>query len=387
MDRTDYETICSLALNRIFGYMPVAAHSLLQIYGSAGAVFEQTPSELDRTVGAYSKFRPQINGRALEDAASELERLRELGCTFVPFGSKGYPPLLAECEDAPCGLYFRGSSPPEDVFGRKHYVAVVGTRDISPYGRDWTRRIVGALGRCRVKPTVVSGLAIGVDINAHTAALEAGLPTVAVIPVGIDSIYPVRHSGIAGRIASPPGCAVVTDFVPGTGAAPFNFLRRNRIIAGISGTTILAESKATGGGTMTARLAAGYGRDVRALPGRIDDVRSEGCNRLIMEKLAEPITDLGTLCREIGLGRPASSGTSLEESLAACYGNADPDTASRIISIAMLISRRRGILPEDIASELQLDYGSVSAALCLLESDGFVCTDFLKRCSIAKTIY
>ena len=384
MNRTDYEILCSLALNRIFGYKPAHARALIARFGSAGAVFSQTPQALDEAFGPFSPYRSQVNPDAVEDASREFERLRSLGCLFVPMDTPGYPPLLAECEDAPVGLYFRGGSPPEEVFGkRKEFISVVGTRDISPYGREWTARLVGAMGRSARRPTVVSGFAMGVDITAHLAALEAGLPTVAVLPVGIDDIYPRRHSSVAEKLAETPGCAVVTDFPPGTAPVAFNFLRRNRIIAGISRATILTESKAKGGGTMTARLAASYGREVFALPGRIDDIRSAGCNRLIMEKIAEPITDAGALPGQLGLGSIARSrGPALEESLQACYGSADALTLSRLTDIALLIRKQRGIDTERICSALGLDWGSVSAALCLLESDGFIVTDLLGRCSI-----
>lgn len=383
MDRTDYEILCSLALNRIFGYSPAAARELISRFGSAGAVFSQSPEVLDDTFGPYSKFKSQIDPSALEEAARELDALRAAGCRFVPFGSPGYPPLLAECPDAPVGLYFRSSSEPQDVFGSGDFVSVVGTRDISPYGREWTGRIVGAMGRSSKRPTVVSGLAIGVDVTAHSAALDAGLPTVAVIPVGIDSVYPRRHAAIAERIASTPRSAIVTDFPPGTGPVAFNFLRRNRIIAGISRATVLTESKAKGGGTMTARLAASYGREVFALPGRIDDVRSAGCNRLILENIAEPLGDAGGLARQLSLGSVASRRSpALEESLRACYAAADPLTLERLVAVALFIRARRGATPEDICTALDMDFGSVSAALCLLESDGFISTDLLQRCTI-----
>lgn len=383
MDRTDYEILCSLALNRIFGYTPASARALVARFGSPGAVFSQSSDTLDEAFGPFSKTRSQICPQALDDAARELEFLRSLGCRFVPFGSPGYPPLLRECPDAPVGLYFLGSSPPEEVFGGGESVSVVGTRDISPYGREWTGRIVGAMGRSRKRPTVVSGLAIGVDITAHMAALDAGLPTVAVIPVGIDSIYPRRHAAVARRIASSPRSALVTDFPPGTSPVAFNFLRRNRIIAGISRATILMESKAKGGGTMTARLAASYGREVFALPGRIDDVRSAGCNRLIMENIAEPLGDEASVAVQLSLGSVSlRRGPALEESLRACYARAGEDTVERLVAVALMIRGHRGITPEEICDGLGEDYGNVSAALCLLESDGFISTDLLQRCTI-----
>ena len=180
-----------------------------------------------------------------------------------------------------------------------------------------------------------------------------------------------------------PGCAIVTDFPPLTSPVAFNFLRRNRIIAGISRATILTESKAKGGGTMTARLAAGYGREVFALPGRIDDVRSAGCNRLIMEKIAEPVSDLSGLPSQLGLGSLARTrGPALESSLRTSYAAADPETQDRLVRIALLIRSQRGIDTEAICQALGIDWGSVSAALCLLESDGYIVTDLLGRCSI-----
>ncbi len=384
MDLTDYEITCALALNRIFGYKPSLAAALTARFGSPGAVFSQSPQSLDEAFGPFSKYRLQIGPDALGDASRELSQLRSEGCTFVPRGFPGYPPLLCDCEDAPAGLYFKSLSPPEEVFGKRiECISVVGTRDISPYGREWTSRLVGALGRSALRPTVVSGFAMGVDVTAHLAALDAGLPTVAVIPVGIDSIYPRRHAGVARRLLGTPRCAIVTDFPPGTVPAAFNFLRRNRIIAGISRATVLTESKAKGGGTMTARLAAGYGREVFALPGRIDDVRSAGCNRLIMEKIAEPVADPSEFARQLGLGSLArSKSPALEESLRACYSDAGADTLERLCSVALFIRRNRGISAEELCSGLGLDWGSVSAALCLLESDGFIVTDMLGKCSI-----
>ncbi len=384
MDRTDYQIVCALALNRIFGYKPAYARALVCRFGSPGAVFSQDGQALDEAMGPFNQFRPLICQATLQDAAAELETLHAAGCDFIPFGSAGYPPLLSDCPDAPAGLYFRGSSPPQEVFGRSDFVSVVGTRDISPYGRDWTSRLVAAMGRSERRPAIVSGLAIGVDVTAHAAALEAGLPTIAVIPVGIDSIYPRRHAAIAERIAGTRGCALITDFPPGTGPVAFNFLRRNRIIAGLSRVTILTESKAKGGGTMTARLASSYGREVFALPGRIDDLRSAGCNRLIMEKIAEPLADPSQIPGQLGLGSVSfRRGPGLEESLRASYSAAGEQTAGELMRVALLIRSRRGITPEEICHELGMDYGSVSAAVCLLESDGYIVTDLLQRCTIA----
>ena len=320
----------------------------------------------------------------MDEAADELERLERDGCRFVPITDDAYPQLLKACEDPPAGLYVRSADPPEIIFNGKKAVAVVGTRDISPYGREWTARIVQAVARTPERPTIVSGLAFGVDIHAHLSALECGLPTIAVLPVGIDDVYPARHRGIAEKIASAPGSALVTDYPPGTGAAAFTFLRRNRIIAGLSGATILVESRIKGGGLITCRLADGYGRDVFVLPGRIDDSRSAGCNLLLAEKLAEPITDINLLGRQLGLGRITDGGVrSFDSCVAAFYsGKAGESERNGLVSLASLIRRHRGADTEELCSLSGKTRGEVLRLAGILESDGFISTDLLGRCTI-----
>ena len=389
----DYETVCGITLNRIFGYEPAAALSLIRHFGSPGAVFSQDSKMLDNAIGPYSKYRGLLTHDELEASRKEWDRLKELGCTFVNYGEPGYPPLLADCPDAPVGLYIRSGTPPEELFGgtgssnangntTRDTISIVGTRDLSPYGKEWTEKIVGCISRSPAKPMIVSGFAIGVDITAHLAALAFGLPTVAVIPVGIDSIYPQRHRTVAAKMMDAPGCALVTDFPPDTSPVAFNFLRRNRIIAGMSRATILTESKSKGGGTMTARLAASYGRELFCLPGRIDDVRSSGCNILIKEQLAEAITEPDGIAAQLGLGSTGKGARDLQEMLQACYGNAGGQVCERLTSIALHIKANRGATPEEICRALGMPYGDVAAACSLLESDGFICMDLLQRCTI-----
>ena len=159
------------------------------------------------------------------------------------------------------------------------------------------------MSKATVKPLVVSGLALGVDAVAHRTALENGLKTVAVMATGIDQIYPSQHQGLGEQIASTPGCGLVSDYPPDTQAVAINFIRRNRIIAGICKATLLIESKIKGGGMITAHLANSYDREVFALPGRVDDPYSQGCNLLIRQNLAEPIGDLAELMQKLSLGK------------------------------------------------------------------------------------
>lgn len=378
------EKICICALNRILGYEPKTAHDLIGITGSASAVFNLTSEEKLAIFGPYSKTAPLLNDAELKRSEEELCRLRDAGCSFLTIAEQGYPDLLRDCEDAPLGLYYRSISPPGEVFDIRPQIAVVGTRDISLYGREWCRKIVGSMALAKSKPLVVSGFAYGTDIIAHLSALECGLPTVAVLPTGIDDVYPSRHRKYAETLASTPGCALVSDYPPGTEPKAINFIRRNRIIAGICSGTILIESKSKGGGMITARLAASYDRDVMVLPGRADDQRSQGCNILMREKIAEPITDTTHFLDVLGLGSTTRrKKESLENEAVSLYGPLLPEEDLKdMLVILNLIRRSRGITLDEICRTACLPYGTVARITGMLESDGIICTDLLRRCAI-----
>lgn len=384
MDKEKLSRISVLALNRIFGYAPKFSHHIIDTLGSPEAVFSLPGNELSNIFGPYSKYLHLINGSALENAEKELDRLTSSGYSILSICDSSYPQLLKECEDAPVALYVRSGTDAGAIFNRHPTISIVGTRDISPYGKEWSERIVAALSRAPIKPMIVSGLAIGIDITAQMTALCCGLPTVGVLPVGITEIYPRRHSIAAGKIADSPGSALVTDYPPETPPTAFNFLRRNRIIAGISKATILVESKAKGGGTMTARLAFGYGREVFALPGRIDDIRSSGCNRLIKEEIAMPIDSLETLAESLGLGSVAAlPPKDSAESVRLYYnGILDTDDSYAIAVVFQAVKEHRGVCPDELCRICNMDYGRVSRLTGLLENDGFIETDLLQRCTI-----
>ena len=371
------------ALNRIFGFEPKIGLRLIGTLGSALAVFKES-NEVKQFLGNSFriKYASLVTESAFETSAIELETLEGRGCRFIGIGEKGYPALLMECEDPPLGLYYKGVSPPEEVFAGIPQIAVVGTRGLTYYGKDWCRRIVEAMSRANVRPLVVSGLALGVDVTAHRAALEAGLPTVAVMATGIDGLYPSANRNVGEVIASTSGCALVTDYPPDTGAVRINFLRRNRIIAGICRATILVESRIKGGGMMTARLAASYGRDVYALPGRIDDPVSQGCNLLIRENLAEQIGDLGELVSRLGLGRTDMRlKADFKECVESYYKERlSGDEHEDIVRLALLIKGHRGVSIDELCGKLKWTYSRVSRLSTTLECDGFITVDLLQRC-------
>ena len=376
--------VSAIALNAIFGNEPKFSHHLIDALGSTEAVFALSEQERLELFGPYNPHAAQITPAALEAAQAEYERLSAQGVQFLSIFDEGYPEALRECPDAPLLLYVRSSTPAEELFGRAPAVAIVGTRDQSFYGQECCRRIVRALAEAPARPTVVSGLALGVDITAHGAALEGGLPTVGVSPVGVEDVYPRRHAAFVARMCETPGCALVTDYPPGTVPAAFNFLRRNRIIAGLAGATVLVESRIKGGGMITARLAAGYGRDVFAVPGRIDDPRSQGCNLLLKEQTAAPVASPEALPVTLGLGRlKRTRSADLETAVRRRFADAlPPEEVGRLVRLALQIRAQRGIQFDELCRETGIEYPDVARAAGMLEEEGFICVDLLQRCTI-----
>ena len=375
---TNDETVAVCALNKVLGFQPARAAALVEDTGSALALFDGT--------------RPELAPSELDWAFRELEKVRSGGFRFLTLWDEDYPDPLRECPDPPVGLYLNGTSSPAEIFGLRPMVAFVGTRDISPYGKVWCQKLVTALAQARVQPVIVSGLALGADGIAHKTALECGLPTIGVMATGIETVYPVQHESLAMEIVRSPGSALVTDYPMGSEPVAWTFLRRNRIIAGLSRATVVVESKAKGGSLMTARFAVEYGRDVLAVPGRLDDLRSVGCNSLIHEQMAGIITSPEQLVDALGLGRRRHRGgggswvTSqagdppekvLQAALTRQYGPGSP-----LIPVALAVLARRGITPEELTASLHRPFGEILSAISTLEADGFLTTDLLRRCSL-----
>ena len=372
------ETAALCALNRIFGYIPSVGHALIARWGSAAALFDAPSGQIREALPDHPEEAGQIHRGLLEWAAKELERIRDGGSRFIGFGDDDYPEALAECSDPPLGLYVRSEDKPAELFSLRPCIAVVGTRDLSPYGRNWCRRIVLAMAEASVTPCLVSGLAFGADGVAHRTALEAGIPTLGVMATGVDRIYPWQHTELAERMVCTPGCGLVTDYPTGTSPVALNFLRRNRIIAGLALATVVIESKTKGGSLVTAKYANDYNRDVYALPGRLDDLRSAGCNSLIRQRMADIITDPEDLVERLGLGRPARRRkASLEALLTRKYGPGSP-----LVQLALLVKGHPGITLEEIARSMGWTWPEVTERAGILEADGLLATDLLKRCTI-----
>lgn len=383
----NFEEKASLcALNRIFGFDPKVALALISHLGSAAEVFRLSPEDIDCLLGPHSKYRDLIVPSAVDQAAEELHRLRSSDILFTGWTESEYPSLLKECPDAPVGLYVRTTTPLENLWKPSPTIAVVGTRDISPYGKEWCEKTVRGLAAGGSRPAIVSGLALGTDFYAHRTAIEEGVPTIGVMATGPEAIYPWRHREFAERLYHTEGCALVTDYPPGTAPLAIHFLRRNRIIAGLSDATILIESKIKGGGMMTSRLAFSYDRDVYALPGRVDDKCSQGCNFLIKSKIAEPLTSVGELLESLGMEAGVKDKKMSDKEMIASKYGCDTEFTAQAIAAVSLIRHERGITLEELAEKLTVSYSKVAQLTGALEMDGFICVDLLQRCSIGKNI-
>ena len=381
------EKISLCALGKIFGFKPKTAHALISHLGNARAAFSLDKDEKTYLLGPHSEYAASLCMKELETTAKELAELEKRGIYYIGCTEENYPQLLKECSDAPIGLYVRSDTPAHKLWNHSKSIAVVGTRDISSYGREWCERLVRRLSEVPMKdrPVIVSGLALGTDICAHRTALSCGLPTIAVMATGPDDIYPSRHRGAAAEICRSEGSALVTDYPPGTAPLAIHFLRRNRIIAGLSEATVLIESKIKGGGMMTARLADSYNREVFALPGRIDDLRSQGCNYLIRNKTAVSISSVDDFLKELGISRRTGSAgrETDEQKLKRLYaGTAEEDRISMMSRILLAIRNDKGITVEEVAAAVGLEYSTTAQIINLLETDGLIITDLLQRCFI-----
>ncbi len=377
------ERVALCALNRIFGYQPRLALELMEKAGGALTLFTETPPPLPENPELAAALTPE----SLEWGRAELERVRSGGFRFLCLPDDEYPDVLRDIPDPPLGLYLKGCSSPAELFELHPLVGIVGTRDLSPYGRAWCRKLVEGLSRARTQPCIVSGLALGADGIAHRSALDYGLPTIGVMATGIEKVYPWQHESLAREIAATPYCSLLTDYPFHTAPLALNFLRRNRIIAALVQAVLVVESKSKGGSLMTARYAVEYGREVYALPGRADDLRSAGCNSLIRENMAEIITTPEDLAARLGLGSPVHSpGGSwktlspeqlLRERLTRQYG-AD----SLPVLVGLCVREQRGISVEQLSARLRRSLPDVLAAAGTLEADHFLSTDLFRRCSL-----
>ncbi|MFI3281874.1 MAG: DNA-processing protein DprA [Rikenellaceae bacterium] len=284
-----------IALTLTPGLGPKGAARLLEVFFSAEKIFAASRAELIHFAELNPKIADAIVGRvAFPQAKMEMEYCRRKGITAIASTDEQYPPLLRHTPDYPHVIYVMGN-----VAALKlRAVSIVGTRRLSSYGDRVCLNMVRNLGEKLSDLVVVSGLALGVDGAAHRAAIHYDIPTIAVLPNALPAITPTQHTALAAEIIERGG-AIISEFHSQTKQCRNLYHSRNRIIAGLSGVTVVVESPAAGGSMNTALTADGYERLVMAVPGRLTDVNSAGCNRLIATKVAQLYMSEDQLIREM----------------------------------------------------------------------------------------
>lgn len=301
---TDDSTLLDLVrLNLVSGLGPRNLNLLLETFGDPRSILRATGDQLLRIPGIGPKTSAAITkAKNSDEPESELEACRQKQITLLSRLDDAYPKSLREICDPPILLYTRGELQPADTLA----VAIVGSRRCTHYGRQQAERIAGGLARAGV--TVISGMARGIDASAHRGALDAGGRTIAVCAPGLNYIYPPEHKDLANEITS--SGAIVTESPLNRGPVPGLFPQRNRIISGMSLGVIIVEAARTSGALHTARHAMEQGRDVFAVPGRIDQRESEGCHDLIRDG-AQLIRGVDDVLESLGpLAHPVQTSSS-----------------------------------------------------------------------------
>lgn len=323
--------------------------------------FSAPPARLAQLLGMPSPEAALSLGReaALDRARAEVAFMERHNIRGLFLLDSDYPERLAQIPDAPVLLYQLG----ELDLDAGHSVAMVGTRRCTAYGSNFTAELTEILGSYFPNINIVSGLAYGIDAAAHSAALGKGLRTTAVVAHGLDMIYPAPHRGLASQIVSHGGC-ILTEYPSGVRPFRNNFLQRNRIVAALSEATVVVESPVRGGAMSTANAACSYGREVFALPGRVSDEASAGCNRLIRLSKAQILTSAADLVDAMGWTPTGMSATPAVRNL---FPEMDGD-------LKTVYDFLRGQQEPQTADSIRLHTGlpmsNVMAALGELEFDG-----------------
>ena len=277
-----------LALQRVEGVGDIMAKKLITHCGSAEAVFQTKTAALAGIDGVGMSLLKNLKDKLVfEKATQEMHFIQTNAIKVAYFQDEDYPERLKQCIDGPLLLFSSGNI---DLKNRK-IISIVGTRQITSYGTEFCRKLIEDLAP--LDPIIVSGFAYGVDIVAHQLAIEYNLQTIGVVAHGLNQIYPKTHKKYVARVEENGG--FMTEFWSSSNPDKENFVRRNRIVAGMSEATIVIESADRGGSLITANMANDYNRDVFAVPGRVTDKYSQGCNNLIKTQKANVLTSAADL--------------------------------------------------------------------------------------------
>ena len=358
----EQELLYTLALTKVLPFHSREQRILMEIMGSASAVYEHRKDLKSEATSLSPQLRQKICSmeEVLPRCEQELSYARAHQINILTWhDEEHYPARLRSCEDAPLVLYFLGHAD----LNTQRIISIVGTRHCTERGRELCSLLARGLAELSPGTLVISGLAYGIDVSAHRAALASGLPTLGVLAHGLDEIYPRLHRQTAIEMLKDGG--LITEFMSKTPIDRLNFLQRNRIVAGMADATIVVESPFRGGSLNTARLATDYNREVFAFPGRPTDKASEGCNLLIRHHGAKLINSVTDVVEDLGwevVEKEADTQTDLFPSLS-------PEEL-RIVAAMKSTEADRSLA--DLSYELSLPTFRLTPLLVGLEMKGVV---------------
>lgn len=359
------EIFYAMALTRLTNFNFQQALELYKAVGSAQRIYEHRNEIGDVVSDASPRLVEALKdwSDAMKRAEFELKFMQEHQIRAMTPLDDDYPQRLTECADAPIVLYYKGNAD----LNQAKVICIVGTRQCTQYGVDLIHRFMADLHMRCPEVLIVSGLAYGIDINAHREALAQGYPTVAVVAHGLDQIYPYPHRTTAAEMLNHGG--LLTEFMSQTNADKPNFVRRNRIVAGMSDACIVIESKSKGGGLITAEIAQSYDRAVFAFPGAVGMPYSEGCNNLIRDNGAGLITCAEDFVKAMGwedeaLRRQARA-EGIERSL---FVELSPEASA----IVELLKQTNDLQLNILSVKTGIPIGQLTALLFQLEMKGVV---------------
>lgn len=357
------EAIYALALAAAPGLGLTGKHKLVDRLGSPAEVFRRRKELSELVAGIPQRLVDALADSSLiARAEEEMEFAEKNRIRCLSFNDRDYPSRLRECDDAPLALFYRGNARLNSL----RVISMVGTRHATAYGKELCEHFLNELAGLCPDVLVVSGLAYGIDIHAHRAALGNGFGTIGVLAHGLDRIYPAQHRKTAVEMLEQGG--LLTEFRSGTNPDRQNFVKRNRIVAGMSDATLVIESAAKGGALITAELAESYHRDCFAFPGRTTDEFSIGCNNLIRANRAALVTSAEDFVNAMGwnpASKPAEAPVVQRELF--------PDLSEDELRIVELLGRvPEGLQINVLVVEADIPVNRMSALLFELEMKGVI---------------
>ena len=361
----EQEIFYTMALTRISNFNFQQALELYRTVGSAQLIYEHRNDIGDIIKDGSPRLKEALKvwDEPMKRAEFELKFMQEHQIRAITLNDDDYPQRLRECADAPIILYYKGNAD----LNQSKIISIVGTRQCTQYGIDLIRRFVSDMRKHCPEMLIVSGLAYGVDINAHRQALAQGYPTVAVLAHGLDHIYPYHHRDTAAQMLNHGG--LLTEFMTQTNADKPNFVRRNRIVAGLSDAVIVIESKSKGGGLITADIAQSYNRAVFAYPGAVGMPCSEGCNNLIRDNVAALISNADDFVRAMGWQDETKRREALSDGI---ERNLFPDLSPEESSIVKQLQQTNDLQLNILSVKTGIPIGHLTALLFQLEMKGVI---------------